>query len=230
MSIFSQMAMPKKYDKLKRGEKVSVSVSDIASTIINLPMAKQNLSNDQYERILDIWVGDIDKDNIKKEVDLEGYYREAIKIVQKLQTVAPFENYSGCYNVEDFSIIKAFADSETYKNAEEIKEAIKEWETDKEKIQNSIINLNGILNSCMTYEDIEKKVATGRMNQANAKAKTEERDKVLNAIREKEKEIEELDYNLVEAQEELEKIKKNRDYISIKEYLGINSLFNVLRR
>lgn len=94
MGIFSDMVAIGSIQKLRSGEIVALSVSQITGVLINLPDAQRKLTTEQFNKVYGLFK-ELRKNNNKKRMTLEGYYNTAIDIIKKFNEIAPYENYSG---------------------------------------------------------------------------------------------------------------------------------------
>lgn len=78
--------------KLKNGENVKLSVSQITGLIIKLNAAQKNLSYSEFNEIADLYIKNR-KNNTRMEMDYREYLRQATNILKKFDFIAAYEKY-----------------------------------------------------------------------------------------------------------------------------------------
>lgn len=99
MGIFSGMRALNRLKKIKSGGKEPLSIADITNLIINLPDASKNLSKEQYNAVYALFQA-LGRCRSEMILDMDGYSKEAIKIIGIFNRIAPYEMYSGMDKTE----------------------------------------------------------------------------------------------------------------------------------
>jgi len=99
MGILADMRAAKDVLRIKKGGIAALSISQITNLIINLPDAKKNLPDDQFERVHSLFK-ELRKCSTPVKMDFEGYIDTAVKIIRRFDAIAPYEKYSGGNELE----------------------------------------------------------------------------------------------------------------------------------
>ena len=94
MGLLADIKAMRDVQRIKCGGKASASISSICNMIINLPNANRNLSKDDYDKVIDIYLK-MRKCTTKIDMDIEGYYKTTIDILREFDKVVPCEPYLG---------------------------------------------------------------------------------------------------------------------------------------
>lgn len=99
MGIISGLQAIKSVQTIKSGGVAKISIAQITNLIVNLPDAKNNLSEDQFSEIYKKY-NELQKCKTKMPCDMDGYLKIALQIIQELDSIAPYEKYSGGNELE----------------------------------------------------------------------------------------------------------------------------------
>lgn len=99
MGFLSGVAAVRKIAKMRSGSRESLSIADITNLIINLPDAKKNLPQNQFDAVYSLYKT-LQKCRTSMSMDLTGYYEEAVIIINIFNEIAPYEKYSGMEKTE----------------------------------------------------------------------------------------------------------------------------------
>ncbi len=80
--------------KIQLGGEAFISRSEIVDTLINLPDAKRNLTDDQFNKVKELY-DDIFRDKTKSKMRLRDYELEKIIMRDNFNTLAPINLYDG---------------------------------------------------------------------------------------------------------------------------------------
>lgn len=94
MGILADIKAIKNVQKIKNGENVKLSISQITGLITNMVEAKKNLEPEQFQDIYKLFT-ELRTCNTKMEMNLDEYYRTAKDIIKRFDSIAPYEKYSG---------------------------------------------------------------------------------------------------------------------------------------
>ncbi len=94
MGILADIKAIKDVQKLKNGEIVKLSISQITGLITNMTDAKKNLEPKKFQDIYKLFT-ELRTCNTKMEMNLEEYYRTAKDIIKRFDIISPYEKYSG---------------------------------------------------------------------------------------------------------------------------------------
>ena len=122
MGLFDGIKGMKEVNKIRNGGKGNLSIAQITNLIINLPDAKNKLSNDEYNQVYSLF-NDLQKCNTKMEMGKEEYYNTAVDIIRKFDKIAPYEKYSGGNELE-FSFLMDKIHNNDKENANKVKKII----------------------------------------------------------------------------------------------------------
>ena len=163
MGLFSGITALKEMKRIRAGGKGKLSLAQVTNLIINLPDAKKNLSQDQFKTVLDLF-NKMQKCTTKFDLDLDGYYETAVKIIQQFDALAPYEKYSGGNEIETSFLmseirgasknIEALLDLSMYCNPKDAEDDIQ-----------MILKESNKFISCVSREDAEAIIAVGMCNQ-----------------------------------------------------------------
>ncbi len=84
----------KDVQRIRSGGTAKLSISQVTNLLINLPDAERNLTGIEFSKVYALYK-ELRKCNTKLEMDLEGYYETAVKIIIKFDKLAPYEKYCG---------------------------------------------------------------------------------------------------------------------------------------
>lgn len=99
MGLFSDIKAAKDVQKLKQGGQANLSISQVVNLITNMPDAQKNLSNKEFEQVYSLYK-QMRKCSTKIPVNLDGYFDMALEIIQRFDSIAPYEKYSGGNEIE----------------------------------------------------------------------------------------------------------------------------------
>ena len=85
--------------KIMRGGKAKLSISQITMLIVNLQDAQKNLSKEQFQSVYSMYLA-FTKCNTKMLIGLSEYYETACQIISVFNKLAPYELYSGGNKIE----------------------------------------------------------------------------------------------------------------------------------
>ena len=99
MGLFDGLIAMKEVNKIKKGGKGKLSIAQITNLIINLPDAKNKLTNEEFNKVYNLF-NEMQKCNTKMELDKNGYYNTATDIITKFDKIAPYEKFGGGNELE----------------------------------------------------------------------------------------------------------------------------------
>jgi hypothetical protein len=133
MGFFADIQAIKGVTRIKSGGTAKLSISQITCLITNMPDARKNLSNSEFEAVYALYK-ELRKCNTKMEMDTDGYVDTAVKIIKKFDEIAPYEKYSGGNELE-FSFmmddIREFPDESNIFSVQKRKEIVFDEEDKK---------------------------------------------------------------------------------------------------
>ena len=133
MGFFADIQAIKGVTRIKSGGTAKLSISQITCLITNMPDARKNLSNSEFESVYALYK-ELRKCNTKMEMDTDGYVDTAVKIIKKFDEIAPYEKYSGGNELE-FSFmmddIREFPDESNIFSVQKRKEIVFDEEDKK---------------------------------------------------------------------------------------------------
>ena len=133
MGFIGDIKAIKGVTRIKSGGTAKLSISQITCLITNMPDARKNLSNSEFESVYALYK-ELRKCNTKMEMDTDGYVDTAVKIIKKFDEIAPYEKYSGGNELE-FSFmmddIREFSDESNIFNVQKRKEIVFDEEDKK---------------------------------------------------------------------------------------------------
>lgn len=94
MGLIADIKAMKDVQRIKWGGTAAISISSIANMIINLPDASKTLSKEKFNEVYSLHKK-MRKCTTKIEMDIEGYYTTAVKILREFDEIAPCEAYLG---------------------------------------------------------------------------------------------------------------------------------------
>ena len=84
--------------KIQLGGEAYISRSEIVDTLINLPDAKRNLTDDQFNKVKALY-DEIMREKTKSKMRLRDYELEKIIMRDNFNTLAPIYLYDGELNI-----------------------------------------------------------------------------------------------------------------------------------
>lgn len=99
MGIFSDLKGMKAVQKIAHGGVDKLSLLQIVCLITNMPDAKRNLTEAQFNDVYDLYKN-YRKCTTKLPMDADGYVNICINIIEKFNALAPYEKYSGGNELE----------------------------------------------------------------------------------------------------------------------------------
>lgn len=99
MGLFSNVSAVSTVQRIKHGETLPLSLSQLANIIINLPDAKMNLPVEQFNAVYALYK-EFNTCTTKQPMDFNGYCESCMKIIKRFDALAPYEKYSGGNELE----------------------------------------------------------------------------------------------------------------------------------
>lgn len=150
MGVLSNIKAMKDVQKIKRGGKAKLSISQITNLITNMLDAKRNLSDEEYKKVYKLFI-ELGKCNTKMEMNMTDYCETAVDIIKRFDKIAPYKKYSGGNELE-FS----FLIDDIYKQDKLEQEPLLELTKEEIAYANSLINSsNGMVEKSEVEEFIQ---------------------------------------------------------------------------
>lgn len=207
MGLFSDIKAAKDVQKLKQGGNANLSISQVVNLITNMPDAQKNLSKGEFEQVYSLYK-QMRKCSTKIPVDLEGYFDMALKIIQRFDSIAPYEKYSGGNEIE-FSFLMEKIRSKDYKKIRELKKQISDCENSIKQSKDMIATNTPILAESYSDEELVSFVKAGEFTAEQAREYANHRDVLRMTIEFAPKNIELMSSTLHNLKTELSKLEHN---------------------
>ena len=139
MGLINDIIAMKNVQKIKKGGKAYLSISQITGLIVNMTDAKNVLDDETFNKVYKLFQ-ELRKCNTKLELDFKGYCNTAIDIIKRFDSITPYEKISGGNEIEMSFLMNDVRDS--------INEDIQGDQSTEEKeyIKYLVENSKGILN------------------------------------------------------------------------------------
>lgn len=106
MGFFSNAKAIADVQRIKNnGGTAKLSPSQITNLLINLPDAKKNLTEEQFNTVYFLYK-EMNSITRKMTLDIDGYYEQAINIIKMFDKCAPYEKYSGGDELETMLLLR----------------------------------------------------------------------------------------------------------------------------
>lgn len=174
MGLFSDIKAVKDVQKLKQGGQANLSISQVVNLITNMPDAQKNLSNKEFEQVYSLYK-QMRKCSTKIPVNLDGYFDMALEIIQRFDSIAPYEKYSGGNEIE-FSFLMDKIRGKDYKKIQDLKKQISDCEISIKQSKDAITTNAPILAECYSDEELCSFVKAGEFTAEQAKEYANQRD------------------------------------------------------
>ncbi len=174
MGLFSDIKAAKDVQKLKQGGQANLSISQVVNLITNMPDAQKNLSNKEFEQVYSLYK-QMRKCSTKIPVNLDGYFDMALEIIQRFDSIAPYEKYSGGNEIE-FSFLMDKIRGKDYKKIQGLKKQISDCEISIKQSKDAITTNAPILAECYSDEELRSLVKAGEFTAEQAKEYADQRD------------------------------------------------------
>lgn len=176
MGIFSDLRALTDVQRIKSGGTAKLSISQIVNLNINLPDAKEKLSEDEFAQIYALY-NKMRKCTTKIPMDADAYFNAAFKIVEEFDKIAPYEDYCGG-NAFEISFMFSGVYGVRHKEIRKLRRERYKMDRRLSEFDATFKKNSAIFKNSYSDEQIARLVSTGQFSQARATEYKQSRDAI----------------------------------------------------
>lgn len=181
VAVYRNFRVALAIQRIKGGGKARLSVSEIVNAIINLPDAKNKLTQEQYNQIHALY-NQFRQNKVKITMTMDVYSDIAVRIIKAFDLIAPYEKYCGGGEFE-YSMLMEDIFGKNHLKVREIRRQIAQLELDLE--ERKVVDPKNvkILAEAYSDEQLQRMVRAGEFPAEKVDEYIQQRDLLESCVR-----------------------------------------------